>query len=235
MMSREPTRLHVTVIAKTPTPGKVKTRLCPPCTYEQAAQLAEAALADTFDAIDHALDQWTMSCNGSRNFAIRRVILLDGEPVKWFPTRYDVVAQSNGDLGDRLTNGFGTLGPGIIVAMDSPFAAHHVAAALDALIDGHDAIGMTDDGGYWGIALATISGLEFTNVPMSTDHTGVDQLRRLHELGRIVVSLPSGQDIDTFDDVVALANSDHAGRTVDVARALVAAIDLTTNDGERSR
>ncbi|MBI5104514.1 MAG: glycosyltransferase, partial [Solirubrobacterales bacterium] len=35
------------VIAKAPAPGRVKTRLCPPCTPEQAAALAEAALRDT--------------------------------------------------------------------------------------------------------------------------------------------------------------------------------------------
>ena len=38
------------VIAKQPVPGRVKTRLVPPCTYEQAAVLAEAALADTLRA-----------------------------------------------------------------------------------------------------------------------------------------------------------------------------------------
>ena len=38
------------VIAKQPVPGRVKTRLVPPCTYQQAAVLAEAALADTLRA-----------------------------------------------------------------------------------------------------------------------------------------------------------------------------------------
>ncbi|MYV71339.1 glycosyltransferase, partial [Streptomyces sp. SID2131] len=35
------------VIAKQPLPGRVKTRLTPPFTPEEAASLAEAALADT--------------------------------------------------------------------------------------------------------------------------------------------------------------------------------------------
>ena len=34
------------VIAKSPQPGRVKTRLCPPCTLAEAASLAEAALAE---------------------------------------------------------------------------------------------------------------------------------------------------------------------------------------------
>ena len=39
--------VQVVVIAKEPRPGAVKTRLCPPLMPEQAAELAEAALADT--------------------------------------------------------------------------------------------------------------------------------------------------------------------------------------------
>ena len=42
--------MKVIVLAKEPKPGRVKTRLCPPCSPDQAARLAEAALADTFAA-----------------------------------------------------------------------------------------------------------------------------------------------------------------------------------------
>ncbi|OEV21105.1 glycosyltransferase, partial [Streptomyces nanshensis] len=39
------------VIAKEPLPGRAKTRLCPPCTPQQAARLAAAALHDTLEAV----------------------------------------------------------------------------------------------------------------------------------------------------------------------------------------
>jgi uncharacterized protein len=55
----------VLVLAKEPVPGRVKTRLCPPCTAAQAAQLAEAALADTLEAV-------------ARCDAGRRLLALDG-------------------------------------------------------------------------------------------------------------------------------------------------------------
>jgi hypothetical protein len=55
------------VIAKEPVPGRVKTRLVPPCTHEQAAILAEAALADTLRTV------LTVP-------ARRRVLVLDGQP-----------------------------------------------------------------------------------------------------------------------------------------------------------
>jgi hypothetical protein len=47
MTSPAPESTTLLVIAKQPVPGRVKTRLVPPCTHEQAAALAEAALADT--------------------------------------------------------------------------------------------------------------------------------------------------------------------------------------------
>ena len=43
-------RPALVVIAKAPAPGRSKTRLCPPCTPQEAAVLAEAALRDTLDA-----------------------------------------------------------------------------------------------------------------------------------------------------------------------------------------
>ena len=66
------------VIAKQPLPGRVKTRLVPPCTHEQAAALAEAALADTLRTVLMAP-------------AARRVLVLDGEPGPWLPPGFDIV------------------------------------------------------------------------------------------------------------------------------------------------
>ena len=60
------------VIAKQPVPGRVKTRLVPPFTHEQAAALAEAALADTLDVMAMAPVR-------------RRLVVLDGVPGPWLP------------------------------------------------------------------------------------------------------------------------------------------------------
>src|SRR5437762_2879352 len=70
------------VIAKAPQPGRVKTRLCPPCTPLQAAALARAALADTLAAV-------------RATPAPRRVLVLDGV---WAAGGLEVVAQRGDGL-----------------------------------------------------------------------------------------------------------------------------------------
>ena len=47
----DPMTSQLLVIAKAPVPGRVKTRLCPPCTPHQAARLAAEALTDTLAAV----------------------------------------------------------------------------------------------------------------------------------------------------------------------------------------
>ena len=77
--------MQLCVIAKEPRPGFAKTRLTPPCTMTQAAAIAEAALADTLDAV-------------LTTPARRRVLALDGAVGSWLPPGFEVVPQSDGGL-----------------------------------------------------------------------------------------------------------------------------------------
>src|SRR4051812_29479561 len=97
------------VIAKAPVPGRVKTRLSPPCTPHQAAALARAALRATFAAARRPRG------------AGRLVPVLDGEPGPWLPAGFDVIAQRGGGLGERLAAPFEDAGePAFLVGMDTP-------------------------------------------------------------------------------------------------------------------
>jgi len=208
--------MHITVIAKAPVPGQVKTRLSPPCTPEQAAQVAAAALADTLSAVEEV----------TRVTGARRVLLLDGDRQEWMPAAFEVVAQRGGGLEERLCNGFLDLGPGVIIGMETP----HVAAALtDAVAAAHrgvDTLGLATDGGYWMIGLCaasvTMAHELFDRMPMSSTHTGLAQLRRMHAFGRQVRLLPAARDLDTFDDLQAVAESGRAGALATVAARVVA-------------
>ncbi|MFT5027143.1 MAG: glycosyltransferase A (GT-A) superfamily protein (DUF2064 family) [Ilumatobacter sp.] len=186
---------HITVMAKEPIVGQVKTRMVPPLNSEQAAQIAAACLHDTFAAV-------SVVCGAHDD--VRAVALIDGAAGSWIPADYDVHHQSGDGLGERLANGFSILGPGLIIGMDTPSAGVHFEAALDALRTGNDAIGMTYDGGYWGIALASAEPTVFDNVPMSTDRTGQAQLDQLRRLDRRVTVLPTVHDLGHFEDIAPI-------------------------------
>lgn len=208
--------LHATIIAKTPEPGHVKTRLCPPCSYEQAAAVATAGLLDTVDAID--------VIPGIE--AARRTLLLAGARRPWMPGHYEVAGQRGDGLGERLRNGFADLGPGVVIGMETPHAAHHLGEALAAVRAGRDVIGPAVDGGYWtiGLCASTLARLDevFDGVPMSAASTGVAQLARLRAIAhRPPLVLPAARDLDTFDDLVAVAASGRDGRLGPLARRLV--------------
>ena len=117
-------------------------------------------------------------------------------------------------LGERLANGFSVLGPGIIVGMETPHAMHALVDGVAALARGLDVLGPALDGGYWSIELARSEPGVFSGIEISTDHTGADQLERMQEPGRNVHLLPMARDIDTFDDVRALAETHLGGHAM---------------------
>jgi rSAM/selenodomain-associated transferase 1 len=186
--------VHVTVVAKAPVAGRVKTRLGPPCTPEEAARLATAALVDTLAAA-------RASC------ADRVVVALDGDPGDWLPPGCVVVPQRGADLAERLAAAWVDAGgPGVQIGMDTPqVTADDLDAALDAL-DRHDAaLGLACDGGWWAIALRRPDPSVFRGVRTSRADTGARQLERLLALGLDVAPLPRRRDLDRFDDAVAVA------------------------------
>lgn len=205
--------LHLLVMAKSPVPGRVKTRLCPPCTPVEAAALAEAALADTLDAV--------AGCG-----AARRVIALDGDPGPWLPEGFEVIPQSSGGFDQRLADAWeATGGPGVQIGMDTPqVTAAGLDRALAALDDTDAALGPAADGGWWAIGLRRPSAEVFLGLPMSTSDTGAAQQARLHALGFDVTMLPSMVDLDSVTDLPAVTASGSAIRTAALARKLGMAI-----------
>ena len=184
------------VLAKAPVPGRVKTRLCPPCSPDQAATLAEAAIVDTLAA-------------ATATPSVRPVLVLDGIPGEWVPNGLEIVPQVEGDLGARLAGAFATVdGPAVLVGMDTPqVTARTLHAAVDELLrPGTDAVlGHTVDGGWWIIGFRSPQPSAFVGVPMSTAETGARQAERLNELGLSVVTLETETDVDTFADARTVA------------------------------
>jgi hypothetical protein len=187
----------VVVLAKAPEAGRVKTRLCPPCTYREAALLAEAALMDTLDAV------------GAATLGARRVLALDGEPGPWLPAGFEVIPQHRGRLDERIAGAFADAGaPALLVGMDTPQITGELVdemlselrrPAYDALL------APAMDGGYWAVGLANAGPDAFLGVPMSTSCTFRAQRRRFSELGLRTHVFRPLRDVDYYDDALAVA------------------------------
>lgn len=183
------------VIAKEPVPGRVKTRLTPWYTAEEAALLAEAALTDTLEAVRSAE-------------ADRRVLVLEGAPGPWVPPGFEVVPQLAGGLDRRLAGAFAICaGPTLLVGMDTPQVSPALLNHGLRLAAAGAAFGPAADGGFWAVGLAEPDPALFPGVPMSLPETGAVQRRRLVEAGLTVRHLPLLRDVDTPDDARLVAGA----------------------------
>jgi uncharacterized protein len=208
------------VIAKQPVPGQVKTRLAPPCTYQQAASLAEAALADTLHTVLKAP-------------ARRRVLVLDGEPGPWLPPGFDVMPQCGGPLDERLAHAFAAAtGPALLIGMDTPQITPELLTvnwqAADAVF------GPAADGGFWALGMRVPEPSLVRGVPMSTASTGSIQRARLLAAGLRVTDLPELRDVDTAADAVVVAGQATQGRFAARARELAAILSPAGCTGRKS-
>lgn len=189
-------KIQIVVVAKEPLPGKVKTRLCPPCTPDQAARLAAAALADTLEAAGRAR-------------AHRLVLLLDGvyEP----PPPWEVTAQHGDGLGARLANGLAdTARDGVaslLIGMDTPQVTPGLLDTVAAgLSDVEAVLCPAHDGGWWALALRDPHRAAILErVPMSRPDTAELTYQALVRQGLSVALGPFLRDVDTIEDVAGVA------------------------------
>ena len=215
--------MKLVVIAKAPEPGRSKTRLCPPCSPQEAAALAEAALADTLSAV-------------AATPVDERVLVLEGAPGDWLPDGFRVVPQRGDGLGERLAAAFDDVGgPALLIGMDTPqVTSAGLADALERLSrPGTEAVlGEAEDGGWWAIGLRTPEPLAFLGVPMSTASTCDAQRARLSDLGLRVDELPRLRDVDVIADAHAVAAAAPGSRFAAALATIVPAHEGPTTQAE---
>ncbi|MGY2003589.1 TIGR04282 family arsenosugar biosynthesis glycosyltransferase [Blastococcus sp. SYSU DS1024] len=198
------TATQLLVITKAPVPGRSKTRLSPPCSPEQAAAIAAAAVGDTLDAV-------------RATPVARRVVALDGAPGALDLAGCVVVPQADGDLGVRLAAAFAAaMGgpdgavPTLLIGMDTPQVTPELLTGclerLERAGPGSAVLGVAADGGWWALGLHHPEPARvLTGVPMSREDTAVRTRAALEEVGLTVLDLPVLTDIDHFPDAVAVA------------------------------
>ncbi|MFI5608616.1 DUF2064 domain-containing protein [Amycolatopsis sp. NPDC051903] len=218
-------RFCLLVVAKAPVPGFAKTRLCPPATAAQAADIAAAALLDTLDAVcatPEAVpvvaltgDLGSAASAGELGRALRRTT---------------VIAQRGWDFGARLANAHADVAavhaglPVLQIGMDTPQVTPELlGASIEPVLRGvHDAVlGPAEDGGWWGLGLADPHHAQvLTGVPMSQDDTGVRTRQALAATGLGVGPAARLSDVDTIADAVRVAAEAPHGRFATAVRAV---------------
>ena len=194
------------VLAKAPVPGRVKTRLTPPFTPQEAAMLAEAALADTLEA------------GASASFA-RHTLALDDQRAApgalraELPARFEVSPQRGQGLDERIAAAFDDAYaclavPVVLIGMDTPQVTPGLLETVAQPLAAGDAdavFGPAEDGGFWLLGLRRPDPRLIVGVPMSADDTGRVQLDRLRAAGLRVRQVPELLDVDTAADAERVA------------------------------
>ena len=196
----------VYVVAKAPTPGAAKTRLCPPLTPEHAASLASAFLQDALATVAEAGLTRRVIC---RNAAERDILQSLVDPA----VHFDV--QNGGSLGDALESAFQRgLADGYaavaVLGADSPTLPAAVlregfGVLLRPNCAADVAFGPSEDGGYYFLAARALHPTLFRDMPWSTSGVAETTLARCLAAGLRTHILPTWYDVD---DAAALDRLD---------------------------
>lgn len=195
-------RSAVLVFAKYPTPGRVKSRLVPALTEQQAAAVHAACLRAVWSWVgDLAGVEPVLVC--SPDDAGPGFTALLGPVAQMWP-------QGNGDLGDRLgrafargvAEGFGRI---VAVGCDSPtLVSRRVPEALAALAAADAVMGPTEDGGYYLIGAAPSAEPLFPGVDWGTERVAAQTRERAAAARLRLAELPVGYDVDRPADLERL-------------------------------
>jgi uncharacterized protein len=184
------------VMAKAPRAGTVKTRLTPPLTPEQAAELNVCFLRDTAENI--------AGVAGAAGLISYTPVGDEGLFEGLLPEGFALVAQRGDGFGERLlaaaedvlTCGFGSV---CLIDSDSPTvprAAYEQAVAELARPGERIVIGPAEDGGYYLIGMKRAHAAVFERIAWSTGTVYAETCERARAAGIEVVELPLWYDVD---------------------------------------
>ncbi len=203
-MSASPAGVLV-VFAKAPRAGQVKTRMVPPLTPAEAAELYARMLADVLEA----------SVRFARELGVEPVVTvhppeLCREITSIAPPGFRVVAQRGADLSGRMSWAAREAAAAgatriLLRGSDSPALDGDSVARVLAALDANDLVVCPDlDGGYSLVGLRRPAPGLFDHA-MSTRSVLDDTLARAAELGLRAQVEAASFDLDTIEDLNHLA------------------------------
>jgi uncharacterized protein len=189
------------IFAKQPLPGKVKTRLSPPLSFEEAAAVYRCMLSDTLAKV--------ADLTGVVTFLFFEP---SGEAADFFQENFPGIRtfpQQGEGLGERLEKAFElvfALGFASVTVIgtdspDLPLSYMEEAFRLSEKAGADAVFGPAADGGYYLVALRCHHPGLFRDIPWSTNHVLEKSMTAATSLGLQVELLPVWHDIDTVEDL----------------------------------
>jgi uncharacterized protein len=192
----------IAIMAKASAPGRTKTRLVPPLTFDEAAALNTVFLQDIADNLLRAAEQASIAGYaafapaGSEDFF--KCIL---------PPSIGLIDAVLPNFGDCLFHTIEQLfarghSAAVVLNSDSPTLPTAILVETAKLLDapGERAVfGPSDDGGYYLLGLKTARRRLFEDIAWSTQDVAAQTLERAREIELDVHTLPSWYDVDDLN------------------------------------
>jgi rSAM/selenodomain-associated transferase 1 len=195
------------IFAKQPKAGETKTRLCPPFTPEEAAQIYEAMLQDllTLTTKVGTTERWLCYVPSATA----------ADYFKTLAPNIRCLPQHGEGLGARLINAFASAfaagaTSAVIIGTDSPdLPTAYIDQAFNLLeTTAVDVVfGPATDGGYYLVGARMVWPEIFTGIPWSTAEVLPASLNIAAATGISTALLPEWYDIDTLHDLRQLVAS----------------------------
>jgi rSAM/selenodomain-associated transferase 1 len=224
------------IFAKEPRPGLVKTRLSPPLSPEETAQLYHSFLQDIMAEMARVPEMRlavAFSPPGAQGF-FRNLS----------PPGTELFPQEGADLGERMARAFArgfAAGFGQVVLRgsdvpDLPAAVVSEAQAVLAAGRAQVVLGPCPDGGYHLIGLRRPQPSLFQGLAWSSGTVLTDTVSLARQLGLTVHLLPPWPDIDTYDDLRTFLQQDRSApqpgwRSLRKARELLGQLPINPQRG----
>jgi rSAM/selenodomain-associated transferase 1 len=217
------------IMTKAPQAGRVKTRLVPPLTLKEAAELNKCFLRDTAVAITKACsgrplgnaafkaqDNASFSEAAAAAFGIGVYTPVGAESayIDILPADFRLLPQRGDNFGERLDFAVGDLfkcgfEAVCLIDSDSPTVpAENFAEAVELLNTSGDRVvlGPSDDGGYYLIGVKKPHRHLFQQIDWSTERVLDQTIQRATEIGLEIKLLRRGYDVDDDASLRRLCN-----------------------------
>jgi rSAM/selenodomain-associated transferase 1 len=209
------------IMTKAPQAGRVKTRLVPPLTPEEAAELNKCFLRDTAAAISRACSRRPVGDASKMQFehtgashseaataaceiAVYTPVGAESAYTDVLPSDFSLLPQRGDKFGERLYLAIEDLSKcgfdsWCLIDSDSPTVpAENFEQAVELLSTSEDRVvlGPSDDGGYYLIGMKKPHRHLFEQIDWSTERVFNQTMQRATEIGIEVKRLPTGYDVD---------------------------------------